>query len=463
LLDQYRSNGLYPGTDAPLFFLNDAYQHGGYAVPGDRFTISNPNVSGTLYYTFDGTDPNPGTEVPEVLSSTIIVSEDAPKTVLIPTSTNPATDAWRVDPQFDDSAWRSGSGIVGYENDTGYEDFITIDVHDDMFGVNASAYLRIPFSVSSSDITDMNALTLKMWFDDGFIAYLNGVRVAEVNAPEDPAWDEISLGDTPDFSAARSFDVTDYLSELRVGSNLLAIHGLNASGGDSSDFIIAAELLAEQIVIPEIGGGGENIFTATGLLSPEITLEQTVTVKARVFDANEWSALNQATYVVGSLRQDLRITEIMYHPELTEELEFIELQNIGTTPLNLTGVQLTNGINFTFPNITLAPNEYSVVVRNQTAFANKYGPDMPTVGQYTGRLDNNGERITLQDALGEAILDFSYADDWYPATDGDGYALTIIDAHDGDPASWNDKARWERGSTLGGTPAAAPPTKRVND
>src|SRR5690606_22138427 len=53
-------------------------------------------------------------------------------------------------------------------------------------------------------------------------------------------------------------------------------------------------------------------------------------------------------------QQQLRITEIMYHPadggdRDAEEYEFIELRNTGTEPLDLSGISFVDGIAFTFP------------------------------------------------------------------------------------------------------------------
>ena len=66
----------------------------------------------------------------------------------------------------------------------------------------------------------------------------------------------------------------------------------------------------------------------------------------------------------------------MYHPAdpplgsgLTDEdFEFIELENAGTTTIDLTGMQFTKGIDFTFPAGNLAPGQHVLVVRNQAAF-----------------------------------------------------------------------------------------------
>jgi hypothetical protein len=135
------------------------------------------------------------------------------------------------------------------------------------------------------------------------------------------------------------------------------------------------------------------------------------------------------------LAENLRITEIMYHPQNTGDPndpneEFIELKNIGLNTLNLNLVRFTEGIHFTFPDIELDPNECIVVVKDQSAFEAKYGTSVKMAGQYIGSLANNGEKIQLQDAIGQTILDFEYKDGWYSITDGDGFSLTIIDPSD---------------------------------
>ncbi|MCC5806881.1 MAG: CotH kinase family protein [Opitutales bacterium] len=52
VVGQLRDAGFYPDVDAP-----DFAQHGGGFTPGFNLTIENPNGSGTVYYTTDGSDP----------------------------------------------------------------------------------------------------------------------------------------------------------------------------------------------------------------------------------------------------------------------------------------------------------------------------------------------------------------------------------------------------------------------
>ena len=166
-------------------------------------------------------------------------------------------------------------------------------------------------------------------------------------------------------------------------------------------------------------------------------------------------------------QQFLRITELHYHPAdptaaefgagFTNdgEFEFVELKNIGPAVIDIGGVRFESGIEFVVPGGTmLAVGEHAVVVSNQSAFEERYDNGVRILGQYTDRLSNNGDEVLLRDAVGENILKFTYNDRWYPATDGDGYTLVILD----DSAEWRawDLANsWGIGEPLHGSPGAA--------
>ena len=52
-------------------------------------------------------------------------------------------------------------------------------------GYQSSAYIRVLFTVN--DPAEVTGLTLLMRYDDGFVAYLNGVEIANRLAPASPA------------------------------------------------------------------------------------------------------------------------------------------------------------------------------------------------------------------------------------------------------------------------------------
>jgi hypothetical protein len=87
---------------------------------------------------------------------------------------------------FDDSGWQSGTIGVGYDRSTNYLPAIGLNVGATMSNVNASAYMRVPFTVA--DPTTYKSLQLRMRYDDGFVAYLNGTEVLRRNAPTTPQW-----------------------------------------------------------------------------------------------------------------------------------------------------------------------------------------------------------------------------------------------------------------------------------
>ncbi|GAG22722.1 unnamed protein product, partial [marine sediment metagenome] len=252
----------------------------------------------------------------------------------------------------------------------GYGYLISLDLADRMYRINNTCYIRIPFTFDGS-LDDFDFMTLKIRYDDGFVAYLNGIEVARRNFTGTPTWNSSANASRSDSVSFENIDIPAFLSALRQGDNILAIHGLNVSM-TSSDFLISAELVAGQRSGPT---GGSDISPSAIRYWEPITLNRSVHVKARVLSGGTWSALNEATFAVGPVEDNLRITEIMYHPQDPNE-EYIELKNIGAETINLNLTKFTNGIDFTFPNLELATNEYVVVVQDRDAFDDRYGQDI---------------------------------------------------------------------------------------
>lgn len=179
--------------------------------------------------------------------------------------------------------------------------------------------------------------------------------------------------------------------------------------------------------------------------------------------SSPWSGANIASYY--TTIPALRVTELMFHPpsappgntNAADNFEFIELQNTGASSLNVLGFRLSGGIEFTFPSLTLTGGQFVAVVKDLAAFRSRYGQVPLVAGVYTNNLANSGDRVVLQGSLLEPILDFEYADSWYPAADGQGFSLVIVNALAATD-SWNVRSSWRPSSGLHGSPGAADPS-----
>ena len=109
----------------------------------------------------------------------------------------------------------------------------------------------------------------------------------------------------------------------------------------------------------------------------------------------------------------IRISEIMYNPQGGDAFEFLELQNIGDTEVDLSGFSF-DGITFRFAenSESLDAGMYLLLVNNTNveAFRGRY-PGVRLYGLYEGSLSNRGERLALLDRNGETVLSADYDDD----------------------------------------------------
>ncbi len=143
-----------------------------------------------------------------------------------------------------------GQGVVGL-----FEPFVNTDIETEMLNVNSSAYVRYEFNVT--DPGNFNQLLLRAQYDDGFVAYLNGIEVVRRNAPtavEDPPealpFNASSVTRRSDEQAIipQVIDISDSLGALQAGSNVLAIHALNDSA-EGPDLLVRMQLDANILTL----------------------------------------------------------------------------------------------------------------------------------------------------------------------------------------------------------------------
>ena len=154
----------------------------------------------------------------------------------------------------------------------------------------------------------------------------------------------------------------------------------------------------------------------------------------------------------GSIRAQLVINELHYNPPEsgTDLNEFIELYNAGAGAVDLSGYSL-GGVNFTFPAIVIAPDEYLVIAGNAAEFSATYGfaPDLEWT---SGSLLNGGETVSLYDPGLIPVDEVSYDNGglWPSAPNGSGPSLELRD-----PALDNSLPEsWAASMITGGTPKA---------
>ncbi len=209
-------------------------------------------------------------------------------------------------------------------------------------------------------------------------------------------------------------------------------------------------------------------------------LTEPTLVRTRALSGDEWSALDEASFFVGLVPASdatLRISEIYYNPadptqeeidaghDNNDDFEFIELVNISNQRIDISQVRFERtpdgqdqqGLDFQFSSGAISylePGERILVVEDTEAFVARYGDGLPIAGQWSGRLSNNQEQLTLK--VGDNLIhQFTYDDAWYPDTDGGGLSLEIIDATNADLAGWGQAARWQPSSSVGGSPGTA--------
>ncbi len=140
-------------------------------------------------------------------------------------TSEPPSD-WR-DTGFDDTSWLSGPSGFGYaDNDDA-------TVLEDMSGNYVTVYLRKTFD---NPFAAYESIFLNLYYDDGFVAYINGVEVARDNIVGEPAYDQPASGqhESNRHLSPAQFDISAFSHLLLPGTNVLAIQLRNA-GLYSSD------------------------------------------------------------------------------------------------------------------------------------------------------------------------------------------------------------------------------------
>ncbi len=271
-----------------------------------------------------------------------LVSEGAVASYFVP-PTNALGTNW-IKADFDDAAWATGPTGLGFDAKATptYLDLIQTDLRAVLERLASSLYVRIAFQAAEEDLG--KSMRLRVRYDDGFIAFLNGVEVARKNlfgtsvsfssraAAERPAGDArlyetIQLPSSANrlLVAGRNILAIQALNNLKTGDDLLIVPELETAeiesvaretklyfsvptpGGPNAE---GFPTLAEEPLFSEVSGtfaqpfdlemiapgpGVEIRYTSDGteptrgstLYSAAVTINSTRTVKARSFETGK--------------------------------------------------------------------------------------------------------------------------------------------------------------------------------
>ena len=118
---------------------------------------------------------------------------------------------------------------------------IATNLQSQMLGIRSSVYARSTFSIANASVlSTLSTLGLGLSYNDGFVAYLNGTMIAGRNAPASPAWNSLATAsrDTTVSLTPENLNITAFRSALVVGTNKLAVHGMNVGLSDPTFLIL---------------------------------------------------------------------------------------------------------------------------------------------------------------------------------------------------------------------------------
>ncbi|MFN0067929.1 MAG: lamin tail domain-containing protein, partial [Limisphaerales bacterium] len=153
----------------------------------------------------------------------------------------PDAAAWRAR-GFADATWEQGPAPFFYGEPL---EPLNGTLIGDMAGQYSTLFLRARFNVGNPGL--VRTLQLRAVCDDGFAAWINGVRVAGLNAPAEPLTRQsLATANVAEPVAFATYDLPDPAAYLVAGENVLAVQVFNNTL-TSSDLVFDAVLEAEEV------------------------------------------------------------------------------------------------------------------------------------------------------------------------------------------------------------------------
>jgi hypothetical protein len=173
-----------------------------------------------------------------------LIESQGEKRVLIPVSDR-HFGPWRS-PEFEDDKWTYVQGVVGFDTRGFSGQEFRPQIYSLLHNSSSGAFLRASFEVDLNQLSTVDRLVLRCRINDGFIAYLNGNEIVRFNVPEEIQWNSVALSDVRGTAwRFREFDISSVISQLKSGTNVLAVHAVNSMLNGAS-FLIDYELVGRR-------------------------------------------------------------------------------------------------------------------------------------------------------------------------------------------------------------------------
>ncbi|MEM7384373.1 MAG: lamin tail domain-containing protein, partial [Verrucomicrobiota bacterium] len=162
--------------------------------------------------------------------------------------------------------------------------------------------------------------------------------------------------------------------------------------------------------------------------------------------SNEWYVADEPKK--GAANEPVRfdsivIHEIMFSHPVGGHGEFIELYNRGDEAVDLSGWEISEGVQFDFPvGSSLAPGGFAVIAADSIWFQENYEGAAAPLGDFENGLSNQGETIRILDARGNLVdqVDYGVGGEWPELADGLGSSMELIhpDLDNNVGGAWRD-------------------------
>lgn len=239
-------------------------------------------------------------------------------------------------PSFTDVGWTVGPGPVGFG-----ESYLATDVGSGMIDFSPTLYLRQPFVVTPGEAADTNQLEFVAGFDDGYIAFLNGIEVARSN-----------------MGARGEFKDNDATASAAREGNIIVT---NRIGGANGLLVVGTNILAIQVHNFDVADTDLVMNASVNLIGPA--------ARALAQNTNQWKYFFGEQSPSPPPDPDSLIAE-------SEFSDWVELFNDGTGAVSLAGWSLTDEADqpgkWKFPtNASIAAGGYYVVLCNGAPTTNQ--------------------------------------------------------------------------------------------